>query len=425
MIRSGVVKCKFCDEKVLLKFQIGYFDIPFDFSCPKCGVSIYGIKKINPNIFIINNAKEISDKLENIKFCGYFSTEFLNRKIFKYNSLEDMFKNGISPFINTVMMFEEPKIYQNVMKKMSDYLHFKKIFLSKVKPLYELFFNDKLELLTKPLLDFSKSYIIKNNLDAEMALHQIITIGMQHIMPSNTLKNYTDIANKIMLGKEIQETINFIKFFESKINIKELSKKIIEIYDRWVNDFEKYMSVIILSITDKTDEIDKETYGISTINFKDMITFYADSYELILEMIMLPIGLNNIKERKKYDCFPTESTINNFKTFFNKIKYQRVDALKENEEYSKCLNINRNVRNSIAHFDYQINNETQLITFYDKYKGSEKNIEMFLFDFALLCYENIKFIIYLNELFYNIKKISYITKGLKPSITPDFKYLNI
>lgn len=424
MIQRRGIKCNFCAEKVLLRFQIGYFDIPFDFNCPKCGVSIHGIKKINTDNLIINNAKE-TEELNNIKFYGNFSTEFLNKKISKCNSLEDMLKNGIGPFMNTAMMFEDPEIYQNIMRRMSKYLHFKETFLSRVKPIYELFFNEKLDLISKPLLNFSESYIIKNNLDAEIALHQIITIGMQHIMPSNTLPDYSEIAKKIMLGKEIQETINFINFLETKTNIKELSKKIIEIYDRWINDFEKYMSVIILNITNKTDEIDKEIYGISTTNFKDMRIFYADSYELILELIMIPVGLNNIKERKKYDCFASESTINNFKTFFNKTKYQRLDALKENEEYSKFLKLNRNVRNAIAHFDYQINNETQLITFYDKHRDSEKKIEMFLFDFALLCYENIKFIVYLNELFYNIKKISYITKGLKPNIKPDFKYLNI
>ena len=327
--------------------------------------------------------------------------------------------------MNTTMMFEDYEKYQNIMGKMGNFLHFKEKFLKKIKPLHELFFNKRLDLIANPLLEFSENYIIKNCLDAEIALHQLITMGMNHIMPSNTLKDYTDIANKLMLGKEINEIINFIEFLETKINTKELSEKIIEIYDRWINDFEKYMAVIILSIANKTDQIDKEKYGISTINFKDMRTFYTDSYELILEMITLPVGLNNIIERRNYDCFPNGSKINNFKTFFDCTKYQRIEALKADEEFSKYLNINNNVRNSIAHFDYKINNETQLITFYDKYKSSEKIIEMYLFDFALLCYENIKFIVYLNELFYNIKKISYIKNGLRPNINPNFKEINI
>lgn len=425
MIKSTIVKCNFCKEKILLRFQIGYFNIPFNFSCPNCEVSIHGIKKINENNLIISNAKETFEEINNARFYGNFSTEFLNKKVSRCNCLEDIINSGTSPFLNTIMMFEGYEQYQNVMAKMGKFLRFKESFLNKIKPLYELFFNQKLDLIEKPLLDFSENYIIKNELDAEIALHQLITVGMNYIMPPNTLKDYTNMANKLMLGKEINETVKFIEFIETKINTKELSEKIIEIYDRWINEFEKYMSVIILSVVNKTDQIDKEIYGISTINFKDMRTFYADSYELILEMITLPVGLNNIIERKNYDCFTTDSKINNFKTFFNNTKCQRLEALKDDEKFSKYLNINNNVRNSIAHFDYKINNETQLITFYDKYKSSEKIIEMYLFDFALLCYENIKFIVYLNELFYNIKKISYIKNGLRPNINPNFKEINI
>lgn len=425
MIKSTIVKCNFCNEKILLRFQIGYFNIPFDFSCPNCDVSIHGIKKINKNNLIISNAKEISEEINNARFYGNFSTEFLNKKVSKFNCLEDIINNGTSPFMNTTMMFEDYKKCQNIMEKMGKFLRFKESFLNKINPLHELFFNKKIDLIEKPLLEFSENYIIKNELDAEIALHQLITMGMNHIMPSNTLKEYTDIANKLMLGKEINEIINFFEFVETKINIKELSEKTIQIYDRWINDFEKYMAVIILSIANKADQIDKEKYGISTTNFKDMRTFYADSYELILEMITFPVGLNNIIKRRNYDCFPNDLKINNFKAFFDSTKYQRIEALKTDEEFSKYLNINNNVRNSIAHFDYKINNETQLITFYDKYKSSEKIIEMYLFDFALLCYENIKFIVYLNELFYNIKKISYIKNGLRPNINPNFKEINI
>lgn len=425
MIKSTIVKCNFCNEKILLRFQIGYFNIPFDFSCPNCDVSIHGIKKINKNNLIISNAKEISEEINNARFYGNFSTEFLNKKVSKFNCLEDIINNGTSPFMNTTMMFEDYKKYQNIMEKMGKFLRFKESFLNKINPLHELFFNKKIDLIEKPLLEFSENYIIKNELDAEIALHQLITMGMNHIMPSNTLKEYTDIANKLMLGKEINEIINFFEFVETKINIKELSEKIIQIYDRWINDFEKYMAVIILSIANKADQIDKEKYGISTTNFKNMRTFYADSYELILEMITFPVGLNNIIKRRNYDCFPNDLKINNFKAFFDSTKYQRIEALKTDEEFSKYLNINNNVRNSIAHFDYKINNETQLITFYDKYKSSENIIEMYLFDFALLCYENIKFIVYLNELFYNIKKISYIKNGLRPNINPNFKEINI
>ena len=61
MIKRSVVKCDFCKEKILLRFQMGYFDIPFDFYCPNCGISISGTKLINSNRLILNNAQNIEE----------------------------------------------------------------------------------------------------------------------------------------------------------------------------------------------------------------------------------------------------------------------------------------------------------------------------------------------------------------------------
>ena len=166
-----------------------------------------------------------------------------------------------------------------------------------------MFFNDKLELIKTPLSNYSNNYIIKNDLDATIALHQLTIIGISNIMPTNTLKEYIETTYKIMLGKDIKEIFVFIDFLKSKIDFKYLSQKIIQIYDKFIVNFEKYMAVIILSLGDKTSLIDKENYGISTINFENMKPFFVESYELILEMITLPIGLNNIIERKQYNNF--------------------------------------------------------------------------------------------------------------------------
>ena len=52
----------------------------------------------------------------------------------------------------------------------------------------------------------------------------------------------------------------------------------------------------------------------------------------------------------------------------------------------------------------------------DKYKNREKNIELYLIDLALLCYENITILIYLDELLYNLRKIDCLKRGIIPNI---------
>lgn len=421
MIKRLVVKCDFCKEKILLRFQMGYFDIPFDFYCPNCGISISGTKLINSNRLILNNAQNIGEDIEDVRYYGNFSTEFLNKKISKFNCLDDIISDNFGPFMNSVMIFNTNEEYIQIMDKVSKFLRFKNTIWKNLNPLYELFFNDKLELIKTPLSNYSNNYIIKNDLDATIALHQLTIIGISNIMPANTLKEYIETTYKIMLGKDIKEIFVFIDFLKSKIDFKYLSQKIIQIYDKFIVNFEKYMAVIILSLGDKTSLIDKENYGISTINFENMKLFFVESYELILEMITLPIGLNNIIERKQYNNFSEKSNVKNFNSYFNQSKYNRIKSLISEETFSKNLNMDRHVRNALSHYDYKLDKKNQIITFYDWNKNKSENIEMYIFDFALLCYENIKLIVYLNELFYCLKKLNYLQMGMKPHINLEFK----
>ena len=82
--------------------------------------------------------------------------------------------------------------------------------------------------------------------------------------------------------------------------------------------------------------------------------------------------------------------------------------------------MDRNIRNSIAHFDYEYDNEKQLFTFHDYNKDEETKHCISLYDFEIMCYENLKMIIYLNEIFYSIRKLSYVKNRLKPNIKIGF-----
>lgn len=38
MVDNVFVQCNYCKTKIRMRFQMGFFDIPFDFCCPGCGV---------------------------------------------------------------------------------------------------------------------------------------------------------------------------------------------------------------------------------------------------------------------------------------------------------------------------------------------------------------------------------------------------
>ncbi len=78
---------------------------------------------------------------------------------------------------------------------------------------------------------------------------------------------------------------------------------------------------------DLREKFDKEIYGIATISFDDMINFYKDSYELILDMITIAIGLNNIYLRGTYDSFSDGANVSNFEEYNKLVKSKRLESL--------------------------------------------------------------------------------------------------
>ena len=188
---------------------------------------------------------------------------------------------------------------------------------------------------------------------------------------------------------------------------------------RWMKDFEKYIPATMLSLGGVADKLNRDSFGIATTSFEDMKAFYADSYELILDFVDVAIGLNNIAVRGDYNLFPTDSVkgrkkkqVGTFEEYRELIKSAKLDFLMDNEPFSKAIILNRNVRNAIAHFNYDFDSDSQRIIFSDKHKGRENAVELYLIDLAILCYENISVLTYLNELLYTLRKIEYVSEGM-------------
>ena len=416
MVSSKKVNCDYCNKTFLLRFQIGTIDIKFSFSCPECGATIYGYQKIEPNGNLkIINASEIV-KEDEPDYYATFSAEFPNTKVSKYTSLDDM---NASPFIDSIRYFEDEEEYKSVIEKIGKFNLFR-FKWPVMKAYYEIFFHNSIEYLVEPFRNISKNFIIKNKLDAMMTLHMCTTIRYSLILEDGTLTNYSKLGEKIILSKNNYKIIDFIDYLKLKIDFDKITKKIVDIYSRWISDFEIYLPVVLIELRkDKTKNISNNNglYG----NYYNVLSFYQDSYELILDMIVFAIGMNNIEERGDYNCFPEKIGVKDFECLYKNTKYNRVNYIKDNEVYSKYINMDRNIRNSIAHFDYEYDNEIQLFIFHDYSKDKVSHKSISLYDFEIMCYENLKMIIYLNEIFYSIRKLSCLNDGLKPNIRSDFK----
>ena len=424
MIAHSFAQCNYCKTKILLRFQVGYFDIPFDICCPECGVHICGVQKIVDNhTLTINNASAIEEDLDGVNYYADFSVELPHAKTNRFESIDSLMKTKFSPFMMTASLYEGDKYFE-LIKHMREFLSFRSLCWSKLTPLYDLFFNGKIAFTQEHFLKLSSRFVVKNDLDALMALHQATVLGMNTILPDGTLGTFVDVSKQISTPSVLLKMDDLITSLGGDGYFNSVSKRLVKIYDQWIVNFEKYIPATMLSLGNAATKLDKNMYGIATTSFEDMIKFYAESYELILDYIDVAIGLNNIVVRGDHNAFPANTIrvnkktacVGNFEDYREITKASRLNLLVDNEPFSKVIPLNRNVRNAIAHFTYEFDAGTQKITFSDKHKNNTNTVELYLIELALLCYENISVLVYLDELLYSLRKIHYTKLGMIPNI---------
>lgn len=424
MVDNVFIQCNYCKTKIRMRFQMGYFNIPFDFRCPECGVHIHGLRRIvDGHSLNINNATVTSFDLTEPHYYADFSVELPHAKMTKFESIEKMVGNGFSPFLMFSSLYENEN-YLNLIKNMQKFLAFRDFSWPQLTPLYDLFFSRKIDLTQEHFLNISSRFEVENELDAMMALHQSTILGISAILHDGSLSEFIKVARKLTTEETTYFKLNdFFAALGGHEYFDSVSKRLVKIYSRWMTDFEKYIPAIMLSLSKVADTFDKESFGIATTSFEDMKAFYADSYELILDFVDVAIGLNNIAVRGNYNMFFPNSAktrkknqIESFDEYRKLVKSARLNLLIDNEPFSKPISLNRNVRNAIAHFNYDFDSGSQRITFTDKHKNEENTTELYLIDLAILCYENLTVLVYLNELLYTMRKIKYKNEGLSPHI---------
>lgn len=425
MMDGKLVKCNYCNTTVLLRFQMGYFDIPFDICCPNCKVHISGIRAITKqHRFDIKNANVVDEDKEQIDYFSDFSVELPSHKIKKYESIESLVNSGFSPFMVTAQLFGFEN-YEKLMKNISGFISIRDKLWQRLSAFYDVYFENRIDLLKPQLIKISKAYVVENKLDISMALHQLLVISFNSILPDNSLCEFTQYGEKIIRSINSRDILLLIQKLDEKAYFDQNGKRILDIISRWNSKFEVFIPAVMLSLGQAKEKINKEEYGIASTSYEFFKNFYSDSYELILDLIDIPVGLNNISERGSVDSFPTDSICKDFVAYRKLTKGEKIKKLSAVETFSKPMELNRNVRNAIGHFNFNYDVATQKITFKDKYKGKENDVTMYLLDLACLCYENIVILFYLNELMYTLRKIDYTSDGFKPHIGVISEGLNL
>lgn len=166
MVDNVFIQCDYCKAKIRMRFQMGYFDIPFDFPCPECGVHIHGLRRITEEHSLkLNNAAVVEFDLNEPHYYADFSVELPHAKTTKFESIEKIVTKGFSPFLMSSNLYKEDD-YIHLIADMQRFLSFRDFFQLKLAPLYDLFFNGRISLTPEHFLKISPRFEVKNELDA-------------------------------------------------------------------------------------------------------------------------------------------------------------------------------------------------------------------------------------------------------------------
>lgn len=423
MIDNRFIHCDVCKTKINLRSQIGYFDIPFNLHCPTCQTHIYGKLIINQEkIGIkleIDNAYSENNEIDSNEtfYSAELSAEFPTKKM----DIRSLGEYDLSPFLrNSSFYGDNLKAIKSTQDSMQFAQHFEGRW-KKLKPYFDLFWNNQNALLYPKLNSELKSYKfiplskVSNELDASMALHQLLitTTGITSALQPGILNDYIEISKLLLtINNTLEETQKFANSISSEFN--SIEKKAFKLIEYFSKIYEQLIPVVALRNAGCLNNVDTEKYGIMTTNFEELSDFYAKSYEWILDNMNIVIALNNIITRNDYNNCANGKSYDQILKIGS--KYKKLEYINDLEPFSTPTHSLKNrIRNAIQHFDNDIDYISQKITFTDNYRGNTNQESMYLVDFAGLCVENFSIIIYILELIYQLRKLSYQSNGIIPS----------
>lgn len=425
MVKNHYSKCKYCNTKFRLRFQVGSHSIPVSFSCPNCSVKISGaiiIKDDKPRIECkIPNLMEIDE--ETADYVVEQSLEFFQRKIYK----EEM-KFDISPFMKMAMAINDFEQIQSSFDKINRVFLFKQTKLQTIIDISEIT-KSKKDLIA---IDYCKKKFprnnIKNILDCYMKVHQELVMGCAPLLPDSMLSDFSSMSRKMLtevLIKAPEKTDEMYTFLSDDDKLSNYEENMFEVIIDFISMFDKFIPLVISMKTDTLRDINQEEYGISTIGFDELKDFYSKSYELILKSIDVVFILNNLTVRGDYSNIVGNDTFKTFDDIYDKTNKssKKIEKLiSESDPFSEYItDVSSIIRNSIDHESYEVDDINQKIKFIDKFKDRERIEEISFIDFAKKCYDNFIMSIYISELLYNLKKFKYITyDGLMPNYVVAF-----
>lgn len=401
MVTNIIIACNHCGTTFRLRWQVEDYKAPVLLRCPKCNSKIRGLLQTGENLTLsgsFNNAHIVKDTTE-ADYVQEISAEFITHKLKEANQFTDF----TTPFIRSNIYDHEGVIR---------YLRFIDLYPNEAENVHDLLKAKSTSYLKEKLRDEKNQYIVSckqaikkyclnSEVDLLMASHQYI---MVMLLGSGVDRSAAGVMDDLveLTKQNLDQVKEFSKIMDTHGYYESLNTKfpaLVELYNR------NYLSLVSTLMLDD-EQVDLEEWGLSSVDYEDLLELYRKCYEFIGEFIIYIIGLNNIYERGGYNEFSNGASDIEDKVK-PQTKYNRIQSfVKENEKFSVgyCDTLNKIIRNAEAHFDVEYDIFTQKIKFINHGKKNTDIEEMYLLQFAKESIKVFNLAVKLWEIAYQLQK---------------------
>ncbi|MHA1588559.1 MAG: hypothetical protein ACTSV9_07295 [Candidatus Thorarchaeota archaeon] len=286
----------------------------------------------------------------------------------------DAYVVGRTPFLSAAMHigFENMQLHSLRMQYLNQLIDHKR----GIKNILTLYAKGKIELFSDKVLAFIDAEMdCDTPLDQNRALYLAIERAFfPFAEPERNLdavRLYTSELESLSTGHRSSLHAFLNEIVESEF-LKNVQIDCLEIYPR-ILDIELMLRAALFLDFDQGYAESQVPYRVSALEFQDAKDLYKDILEIISRATVLVGGINNLKKRGNHNAFLNRQKGPKSLEEFAKLPLGRRLEFIDDSWYPYVENVLDNqLRNSVAHYNAEYDEITQVITYYPKKEGMKR-----------------------------------------------------
>lgn len=387
MTFSFIVECNVCHAKYVFKCQcdhvMNHGSMPIRIGCKNCGnilrgeisaqdiVMTKGIKHKSENWMESYPHVGVSTELPICVDCYFTSGQLVNN----YMCLPSYVKDASMHNHSKRMHFLADGMNQT---------------LDDLKTLYNIYCNGNISVFSayaEERFGKNKTETINSKDDMQRVFFNLL-IQLFHIIVSKAYyskftKPFVEKLDGVVGNTDVKTLEDLFTAISDKMNIENDIDESIKVLMDFVGKMANFFPLMLLLDEGDFSTLYRGKLYLSTVDYTEVKSFYAEAFELLSRWSIFWVGLENIEKRGDYDKLVTIKSLSDFCKLTNGKKSEYISNHSWLKDYYLCT-IDNKIRNGIDHVKTNYDAHSQIIEYYPNVNKPNEKMEIALVDFTFI-----------------------------------------